>query len=101
MDRIAEDDRRHHSRLDMEEAGIVKLSVVDRLITQRTSEYERGDVNSVSSVERHIAKRQNSRRAARNRSKARKSFIKQCHRDYAFKNKVPDPPSDHEGAGRV
>ena len=101
LDRIAEDDRRHHARLDMEEAGIKKPSVGDRLIAQRTRAYERGDALAVSSVDSHIAKRQATRRFARHRAKARKAAIKRCRRDYAMKNRSPDPPSDHENTNGV
>ena len=100
-DRMAEDDRRHHRRLDMDEAGIQKPSVNDRIIASRTRAYERGDVLAVSAADRHIAKRQSVRRAARHRAKARKSAIKQCRREYEFQNRIPDPPSDNEGAGRA
>ena len=101
QDRMDEDDRRHHRRLDMEEVGIQKPSVNDRIIASRTRAYERGDVLAVSAADRRISKRQNVRRAARHRAKARKSAIKQCRREYEYQNRTPDPPSDHEGAGRA
>lgn len=98
---IEEDDRRFHRKLHMEEAVIQKLTVGDRLIAQRSRAHERNDVLGVSSVDNRIAKLRETRRLPRHRAKARKVAIKQWHRDYAFKNRNPDPPSYHEGAGLV
>ena len=48
-----------------------------------------------------IAKRQSVRWGARHCDKARKSAIKQFHREYEFHNRIPDPPPDHIGSGRA
>ena len=84
----------------MEEEGIKKPSVGDRLIAIRTRAFERGDVLAVAAADRHIARRQSSSRAARHRAKARKALIKQCHRECRFQNGTLDPASDQKDAGR-
>ena len=99
-DRMDENDRRHHRRLDVEEAGIQKPSVSDRVIASRTSAYQRGEVLAVSAADWRIAKHQSVLRASRHRAKARKSAIKQCRREYEYQNRIPNPPSDPKGAGR-
>jgi len=94
----AQDVRRIEREIEMEENGFMKPSVGDKLIAARTRAYERGDIDGVASANRQIAKRQNTKRMARQRKKQRKKVIAQCHREYEWRNRKPDPPSDGDNA---
>ena len=62
----------------------------------RADAFEHGDMAAVASVDATIAQRQATRRASRHRKKARKAAVAAQMRDYAFKNRTPDPLSDDE-----
>ena len=58
-------------------------------------------MEAVASVDASIAQHQATRRAARNRKKARKGTVAAQMRDYAFQNRTPDPLSDDETSRSV
>jgi len=92
----AADIARIEREMEAEEEGVKKPSRGEKLTSARTSAYERGDMKAVKSIEATIKKRQDTRRAARHRKKARKEVVRAQLRDYAYQNRAPDPPSDHE-----
>ena len=68
----------------------------EKLVAARANAYERGDMAALASFDKSIAQQQATRRAARNRKKARKAAVAAQMRDYAFQNSIPDPLSDDE-----
>ena len=66
------------------------------MVAARAKAFERGDMQAVAPVDATIPKRQATRRAARNRKKARKAAVAAQMCDYAFQNRTPDPLSDDE-----
>ena len=82
--------------LDAEDHGIKNPSRGEKLVAARANAFERGDMAAVASVDATIAQRQATRRAARNRKKARKAAVAAQMRTYAFQNRTPDPLSDDE-----
>ena len=76
----------------MEEIGIQKPSVGDKIIAARTRAYEKGDIFGVPSADQRIQRRRTVSRAARRTSKARKNALKQYCRELKFNNRSPDPP---------
>ena len=93
------DDRRYHQMLDVEEAGLRKPSVGERLVAARTRAYETGNVMGVRVAEERIAKRRGVRQRARNRKKQRRQEFREWCRTLESNNRIPDPRSDDEGAG--
>ena len=87
---------RRHRDMDMEDAGIRKPSVNEKLIAARTRAYQIGNVEGVQSAESRIAKRQATSRRARHRHKARKRELRKYCRELELKNRVPDPRSDDD-----
>ena len=92
----AADVARVQKEMDAEDHGVVKPSRGEKLVAARTNAYQRGDMATVASVDASIAQRQATRRAARNRKKARKAIVAAQMRNYAFQNRTPDPLSDDE-----
>ena len=96
---IRDDDRRFHRTLDLEEAGLRKPSVNERLVAARTRAFETGNIEGVHVAEGRIAKRQAVRQRARVRRKNRKRELREYCRTLEYNNRIPDPRSDDEGAG--
>ena len=96
-----DDVRRIERQLAMEDAGVKKPSVNDKIIAARTRAYDRGDVRGIVSADKSIRKRQAVARAARHHHKARKRALAEYCRDLDKRSQVPDPPSGGEGAGRA
>ena len=92
----AADVARIQKELDAEYHGAYKPSRGEKLVAARANTLERGEMEAVASVDATITKRQATRRAARNREKARKAAEVAQMRDHAFQNRTPDPLSDDE-----
>ena len=92
----AADVARIQKELDAEDHGIKKPSRGEKLVAARANACERGDREAVESVDASITQRQATRRAVRNRKKARNAAVAAQMRDYAFQNRTRDSLSDDE-----
>ena len=92
---------RRDKDIDMEEAGIRKLLVDEKLKAARTRAYQIGNVQGVHSSESRIAKRQATSRRARHPHKERKRELPRYCRGLELKNCVSDPRSDDDNHAPV
>ena len=90
----AEDIRRIHRNLDVEEAGVQKPSSNERAIAARAVAFDRGDMKMVRAYDAEIERRQGARRCARQRKKARRN----ANRGYVVPYEGCDPRSDEDCA---
>ena len=88
----ADDIRRMHHKLDAEEAGIRKPTQNERVAAARAVEFDRGDFKMVEAYDNMIARRQATRRRARQRKKVRKAETRAYSADLFNR----DPSSDVE-----
>ena len=90
----AADVARIQKELDAEDHCIKKPSQGEKLVAGRANAFKRCNMAAVASVDATFAQRQATRRAARNRKKARKAAVAAQLRNYAFQNRTLDPLSD-------
>ena len=82
--------------LDDEDHGVTKPSRCEKLAAAGANAFERGDMVAVAPIDATISQRQDTRRDARNRKRAREAAVAAQTCDYAFQNNTPDPLSDDE-----
>lgn len=82
----------------MEEEGVRKPSVNERLMVAHTRAYEAGNIEGVRVAEGHIAKREGAQLIARVRKKQRRNEFCELRRTLELNNRIPDPRSDGKGA---
>ncbi len=85
----------------MDDSGIARTSVGDKLIAARTNACMSGNVRGAQVAQRRIEKRAVIRHAASRRHKQRKHALREYITDLNRRNHTPDPPCGDEGAGRA
>ena len=85
----------------MQDAGVRKPSVNEKLIAARTRAYQLGNVVGVLTADARISNRQATGRRALHRRKEKKRELREYCRELELKNRIPDPRSDDDDRAPV